>query len=281
MKLAITDPLAEAMGLYVQETASEYLTVRTDTTTAFYNPYGFAHGGFLYTMGHITARNMAKMCLNRDMQVVQSDCLYLSKLFGGPITARAEVLSDYGPAVVCVVEIFDGAEHICFRQTLTLQNTVPEQCTLTKPKNPEEIAQKWDREGAPLCSYQQEAPYFDDLCHIFAPEVMDGVVCSTTDLFTDNCSDAGFVHQGAIFTCCDNCAAACVAIMQKKRPITISSTVHYLAPAAIGPVIAEGKLIHEGKGLSFYEIDAYDGYGRPVATTQFVMRCQDAPQLNH
>lgn len=280
MKLAITDPLAEAMGLYVQETAPEYLIVRTDSETAFFNAYGFAHGGFLYTIGHVAARNMGLMCLDRHMQVVQSDCLYLSKVLVGPVSARAEVLSDYGHSVVCLVEVSDGEGNVCFRQTLTLQDTTPDHIVTQQPKQPDDQARRWVKKSSSLCLHHQDELYFDEICHVFPPEHFGENITFKTDLYTDNCSDAGVVHQGAIYTCCDNCAAACVASMQHKRPITIASTIHYLAPAAIGPVVAQGKLIREGHLMSFYQIDAFDGYGRPVATTQFVMRCQKVPQIN-
>jgi len=276
MKLAITDPLAEALGLYVEEFTPDYVVLRTDTKTAQCNPYGFAHGGFLYTMGHIAARNMAMLCLNRNMQVVQSDCLYLRKVFGSPITARASLLSDYGRAVVCQVEIMDAKGDVCFRQTLTMHDTVRDRVILSEPKTPPMWAEDHDAKAA-FTKSQQKEPFFEELCHITAPKYRDGMVTCSTDLYTDIVSDAGYVHQGALFTCCDSCAAACVAMMQKKRPITISSTVQYLSPATIGPVTAVGKLINQGRDISFYQIDMFDGYGKPVVTTQFVMQCLPFP----
>lgn len=276
MELAINDPLAKAMGLYIEELASDYVVLRTDTKSAQYNAYGFAHGGFLYSMGHITARNMAMLCLGRHMQVVQADCMYLRKVFGSPITARASLLSDYGHAVVCLSEIYDARGELCFRQTLTMQDTVRDRVTLSQPKDPPKESEDHHAKAA-FTQRKQDEPFFDDLCHITMPKYRNGIVSCGTDLYTDVVSDAGYVHQGALFTCCDNCAAACVVMMQKKRPVTISSTVHYLAPATIGPITAEGQLIRSGKELSFYKIDVFDGYGKPVVTTQYVMQCLDFP----
>ena len=278
MKLPITDVLAERLGLYVESFESDCIVVRTDTENIFYNAYGFAHGGFLYTMGHITARNMGKLCLDRHMQVVQSDCLYLKKVYGTPVRARASLLTDYGHTVVCLAEVLDAKGEVCFRQTLTMQDTVRDRVILSEPKAAPVMDASHGSKAA-FAQRVQEDPFFDDLCHISSPEYRDGVVVSSTDLYEDIVSDCGYVHQGALFTCCDNCAAACVAMLQKKRPITIASTVHYLSPATIGPVTAEGRLIREGKDLSFYKIDVFDGYGKPVVTTQFVM--QTLPFPNH
>ena len=272
MKLPITDPLAETLGIYVDEVAPEYAVLRTDSTTAQYNAFGFAHGGFLYTLGHIAARNMGVLCLNRHMQVVQANSLYLRKVFGSPITARASLLTDYGHTVVCLVEIMDAKGEICFRQTLTMQETMRDRVTLSEPKQPP-VADGWHDRTAAFDRRKQEAPYFDEICHITAPEQNGDMVICRTDLYADTVSDAGYVHQGVLYTCSDNCAAACVAMLQKKQPITITSTVNYLAPATIGPVTAVGRVIREGRDQSFYCIDVYDGFGKPIVTSQFVMQC--------
>ena len=76
---------------------------------------------------------------------------------------------------------------------------------------------------------------------------------------------------------CDNCAAACVAMMQKKRPVTVSAAVHYLSPAVKGPITATGSLLRAGNKLAYYDIIVRDGTGRKCAKTQFIMNCTDWP----
>lgn len=278
MKLAITDPLAEALGLFVEEVESDYILVRTDDVLKTKNAFGFAHGGFLYTMGHITARNMAKMCLDRHMQVVHADNLYLKKLFGAPIRARGVLLSDLGRTIVCRVEILNSNDEVCFRQTLTLQNTVNDHVMLYPPKAPP-CMDEIHADMAAFTGNQGDYLFFDEgVCHVTAPELQGNTVVCSTDLYTDSISEAGYVHQGALYTCADKCAAGCVALMQKRSPVTISGTIHYLAPATIGPVNAVGHLIRAAKDFGYYQIDMYDGYGKPVVTTQFIMQYLPYPE---
>ncbi len=277
MKLIITDPIAEALGLFVEEAESDYILVRTDENLKGKNAFGFAHGGFLYTMGHITARNMAKMCLDRDMQVVQADNLYLKKLFGAPIRARGTLLSDLGKTIVCRVEILNAGDEVCFLQTLTLQNTGKDRAVCYEPKDPPSM----DETHAGMAAFtgnKGDYLFFDEgVCHVTAPELHGDTVICSTDLYIDSVSDAGYVHQGALYTCADKCAAGCVALMQKRSPVTISGTINYLAPATIGPVTAEGRLIRAAKDFGYYQIDMFDGYGKPVVTTQFIMQYQPFP----
>ena len=84
-QLPINDLFTENLSLVLQSYTKKSVVVRCDSKDVFLNPYGFAHGGFLYTIGHIAARNMALVCLNRHMQVVQSTCQYLGMVHSAPI----------------------------------------------------------------------------------------------------------------------------------------------------------------------------------------------------
>lgn len=274
-QLPINDLFTENLNLRLQSYDKKSVVVRCDSKDVFLNPYGFAHGGFLYTIGHIAARNMALVCLNRHMQVVQSTCQYLDKVTTSPITAEAKLLSIYNEAVVCEAKVKDGKGNLCFLQTLILQDTTDDNVELLYPKI-YEGKQESKYMGTGLFSGNQKKS-FDDVCHIGAPFADQRGIHVSTDLYNDICSDRGYVHQGVLFTMCDNCAAACVAMMQKKRPVTVSAAVHYLSPAVKGPITATGNLLRAGNKLAYYDIIVRDGTGRKCAKTQFVMNCTDWP----
>ena len=274
-QLPINDLFTENLSLCLQSYDKRSVVVRCDSKDVFLNPYGFAHGGFLYTIGHIAARNMALVCLNRHMQVVQSTCQYLDRVTCAPITAEAKLLSIYDAAVVCEAQVKDGKGNVCFLQTLILQDTTNDNVELLYPKQYEGEKQS-KYMGTGLFKGNQRKS-FDDVCHIGSPFADKNGIHVSTDLYNDICSDRGYVHQGVLFTMCDNCAAACVAMMQKKRPVTVSAAIHYLAPAIKGPITATGTLLRAGNKLAYYDIIVRDGTGRKCAKTQFIMNCTDWP----
>ena len=275
-QLPINDLFTENLSLVLQSYTKKSVVVRCDSKDVFLNPYGFAHGGFLYTIGHIAARNMALVCLNRHMQVVQSTCQYLDRVTSAPITAEATLLSVYHEAVVCEAKVMDGKGNVCFLQTLILQDTTNDGVQLVYPKKYKgDKNSKYAASG--MFAHLGAKKSFDDVCHIGNPTADAKGIHVSTDLYSDISSDRGYVHQGVLFTMCDNCAAACVAMMQKKRPVTVSAAVHYLSPAVKGPITATGKLLRSGNKLAYYEIIVRDGTGKKCCKTQFIMNCTDWP----
>lgn len=274
-QLPINDLFTEKLSLRLESYDKKRVVVRCDSNDVFLNPFGFAHGGFLYTIGHIAARNMALVCLNRHMQVVQSTCQYLDRVTCAPIRAEAKLLSIYYEAVVCEAKIMDGNGNVCFLQTLILQDTIEDGAQRLIPKvyQGKEESKYAGNPFLPNTGRQT----FDDVCRIGPAYTDEKGTHISTDLYKDICSDRGYVHQGVLFTMCDNCAAACVGMMQNKRPVTVSAAVHYLSPAVEGPITATGKLLRAGNRLAYYEIMVRDGSGRPCAKTQFVMNCSDWP----
>ena len=274
-QLPINDLFTEQLSLRLQSYDKKRVVIRCDNKDVFLNPYGFAHGGFLYTMGHIAARNMALICLSRHMQVVQSTCQYIDRVTTTPITAEAKLLSVYLEAVVCETKVLDGNGNLCFSQTLILQDTTNDGVELQFPKVYK--GKKGSKyAGGPIMRPGMNKT-FDDLCHVSDPYADKWGINVSTDLYADICSDRGYVHQGVLFTMCDNCAAACVGMLQKKRPVTVSAAVHYLRPAIKGPITATGTLMRAGNKLAYYDIIVRDGTGKKCAKTQFIMNCTDWP----
>ena len=274
-QLPINDSFTERLSLRLESYTKKSVVVRCDSNDVFLNPYGFAHGGFLYTIGHIAARNMALVCLNRHMQVVQSTCQYMDRVTTTPIRAEAKILSVYLEAVVCEAKVMDGNGNVCFLQTLTLQDTTNDGVELIYPKHYAGDKKSKYAAGPVMKKGMKES--FDDLCHVSSPFADQKGIHVKTDLYHDVCSDRGYVHQGVLFTMCDNCAAACVGMLQKKRPVTVSATIHYLRPAVKGPITATGQMLRAGNKLAYYDIIVRDGTGKKCAKTQFIMNCTDWP----
>lgn len=274
-QLPINDLFTENLSLVLQSYTKKSVTVRCDSKDVFLNPYGFAHGGFLYTIGHIAARNMALVCLNRHMQVVQSTCQYLGMVHSAPITAEAKLMSVFHEAVVCEAKIYDGKGELCFLQTLILQDTTEDGVELVYPKKyTGKTTSNFMNTGIMAKGMKRT---FDDVCHIGAPYADAKGIHVQTDLYSDTSSDRGYVHQGVLFTMCDNCVAACVGMLQKKRPVTVTASIHYLLPAVKGPITATGSLLRAGNKLAYYDIIVRDGTGKKCCKAQFIMNCTDWP----
>ena len=61
-------------------------------------------------------------------------------------------------------------------------------------------------------------------------------------------------------------------MLLEKRPVTVSSSIHFLRPATEGPVTVEAKLVRNGKQLVFYDLDITDGNGEMVGVALFTMQ---------
>ena len=64
-------------------------------------------------------------------------------------------------------------------------------------------------------------------------------------------------------------------MLLEKRPVTVSSSIHYLKPATVGPITVEAKLARNGKQLVFYDLNITDGNGELIAVAQFTMQGVD------
>lgn len=72
---------------------------------------------------------------------------------------------------------------------------------------------------------------------------------------------AGNVMGGAIFTLADYC----FAVASDAVAVSTTSNITYLAPAKGTTLIAEAKMIKDGRTTVFYEIEVSDDLGRKVA----------------
>ena len=76
----------------------------------------------------------------------------------------------------------------------------------------------------------------------------------------------GGVIGGAVFTLADFTFAVAANVTAQSATVTVTSTINYLAPCKGKSLIAESRLLKDGKSLCFYRIDITDENGNPVAT---------------
>jgi len=108
-------------------------------------------------------------------------------------------------------------------------------------------------------------------CHIYALEKGESGMIYGADLFPEMCNLYGAAHGGLIYTCCDVAAGGSVSFLKEKKPVTVSSSIHFLRSITEGPVRAEGKLVREGRTMYYYNVDVTDGAGKLSAVAQFVL----------
>src|SRR3954454_2808051 len=69
------------------------------------------------------------------------------------------------------------------------------------------------------------------------------------------CNPAGFIQGGILSAMLDDTMGPAVFIKTEGRlyTATITMTVNYLAPAKVGPIVGEGRVVQIGKSVAFIE----------------------------
>ena len=267
------DSLAKIIDFEVMEVRENGLMTRAANKKDFCNAYGFAHGGFVYTVGHLAAIASADICLNRKTVVTEASCEYLASLTGAYAYAETHLLRAGGSRIEYRVTICDEKNRACFKQVIILKE-VDHAEVIVSGKQPTLFVSK---EGDPVdevtgLAYPRLSPFFATTCHCFMSGRGESGLKYSVDLLDDVYDVYGTAHGGAIYTCCDACAGGSMAMLLEKRPVTVSSSIHYLRPATEGPVIVEAKLVRNGKQLVFYDLDITDANGVLVGVAQFILQ---------
>ncbi|MBQ3011899.1 MAG: PaaI family thioesterase [Oscillospiraceae bacterium] len=267
------DSLAKIVGFEVVEVRENGLLIRAENKKDFCNAYGFAHGGFVYTVGHLAAIASAEVCLGRKTVVTEASCEYLASLKGEYAYAETALLRSGGSRIEYRVYIRDDLGRDCFRQVTILKEVEHEEVTVSG-KQPTLFMSK---EGDPVdevtgLAYPRQSPFFATTCHCFMTGRGESGMKYSVDLLDDVYDVYGTAHGGVIYTCCDACAGGSMAMLLEKRPVTVSSSIHYLRPATEGPVTVEAKLVRNGKQLVFYDLDITDAKGELIGVAQFIMQ---------
>lgn len=267
------DSLGKIIAFEVIEVRENGLLTRAENKKEFCNAYGFAHGGFVYTVGHLAAIASAEVCLNRKTVVTEASCEYLSSLTGTYAYAETELLRAGGTRVEYRVTIRDEKNRDCFKQVIILKEVDHSEVTVSG----REPTLFMSKEGDPVdevtgLAYPRLSPFFATTCHCFMSGRGESGLKYSVDLLDDVFDRYGTAHGGAIYTCCDACAGGSMAMLLEKRPVTVSSSIHYLRPTTEGPVTVEAKLVRNGKQLVFYDLDITDANGVLIGVAQFIMQ---------
>ena len=267
------EALAKIIEFEVLEVRENGILARAVSKKEFCNAYGFAHDGFTYTVGHLAAVASAEICLGRKTVVTDASCEYLTSLNGAYALAETEILRAGNSRLEYRVSIMDEKNRVCFKQVISLKEVNREE-VIVSGKQPTLFMAK---EGDPVdevtgLSYPRQSPAFATVCHCFMSGRGAAGMKYSVDLLDDVYDIYGTAHGGAIYTCCDACAGGSMAMLLEKRPVTVSSSIHFLRPATEGPVTVEAKLVRNGKQLVFYDLDITDGNGELIAVALFTMQ---------
>lgn len=94
----------------------------------------------------------------------------------------------------------------------------------------------------------------------------------------DFCNPAGTIQGGILAAMLDDTMGPAVFVKTQGRlyTATISMSISFLAPAKVGPIIAEATVTQLGKSVAFVEGKLTDEAGRVVALATSAARLVDA-----
>ena len=269
----ITDPFCSLIGLEVEEVREDGLTTRAKLKKEFCNTYSSAHGGFVYAVGHTSAVLSAELCLGRHAVVVDASNQYECSLMVSPARVKTRLIRAGREIIVYRVQVRDGKGKLCLSQIITLKEVDYPQA---QPREfPQTIVP--GNENSPVdpvtdIYYPRLSVFFSSICHIYVLGRGERGMIYGADIYPETSNAYGAAHGGMIYTCCDSASGGSAAFLLSKKPVTVSSSIHYLRSAMEGPVKAEAKLVRAGKNLLFYDVDITDGNDELVAIAQFVMQ---------
>lgn len=273
MKYEVRDPFAKLIGVEVMEWSETALETRSKVDERVCNLYATAHGGYVYALGHITAALAAQVCLGRSCVVVDVSSQYLCALRAPEARTRAALVREGRELLVYRTEIRDVQGALCCTQTVTLKAVEYPEAPVTEVI-PTIVPATEDTPPEPITGarFPRPSPHFGSVCHVYNLGPREDGMRYAVDLYPDICNLYGGLHGGALYTMCDLVTGGTATFLQGKRPVTVSSGIHFLRSARVGPVYAQSHLLRAGKSLLFYTVDITDGIGALVATAEFVLQ---------
>jgi len=278
MPIELRDPYARFLNLTVVHQTETELTTHAPVDDSVCNIFSIAHGGFAYSVGHITAALAAQLCLGRQTVVVDVSSQYLCALRAPLAKTRAAIVRAGREMTVCRAEVRDARDTLCCVHTVTLK-------TVDYPESPVTQAQPTlfpappDTPPDPVTGFvfPRHGTHFARRCHIFNLGPSGDGMRYAADLYPELCNLYGALHGGVLYTLCDAAAGGSATFLRNKRCVTVSSGIHFLRSARHGPITAQSHFLRVGKRLLFCQTDLTDGEAAPVATAEFVLQAVDFP----
>ena len=270
--MEIRDPLALGIGLEIAEIRDDGLLTCADARPEVLNPYGMAHGGYLYALGLLSAVLSAEQKYGGNWAVSDSSCQYLRSLRKFPAKTVTRLVNNNARTPVYRAEVMDGAGAVCITLIIGLKeetNTQAEPIVhipVITSANP--MPKDLDAEPPFPCFATSFSRYLN--CYSIRKEGT-GLVYAL-DLNENNTDSHGFAHPAAMFTVADSAACGSMVRIEKKTPVTVSASIRYLAKAEKSLVEARPRLTRSGKLLYFYDVELVDGNGTVAAVAQFVIQ---------
>ena len=273
MKFEIRDPYARSVGVEISEKTDTGLTTVTPMDDTVCNIYAIGHGGFVYSVGHITAALAAQVCLGRQTVVVDVSSQYLCALRQPTAVTEAVLVRAGRELAVYRTYIRDARGALCCVQTVTLKTVqYPEAPVTTVQPTIFPAAPDTPPEPVTGLAYPRMSPHFATRCHIYNLGPNGDGMHYGVELYPELCNLYGALHGGVVYTLCDVAAGGHAAFLLEKRPMTVSSSIHFLRSARNGPIYAQSRLLRDGKQLLFCAVDLTDSADEPVATAEFVLQ---------
>jgi uncharacterized protein (TIGR00369 family) len=110
--------------------------------------------------------------------------------------------------------------------------------------------------------------------HVLDARPADGWIRIGFDGKAEFCNPAGFIQGGILSAMLDDTMGPAVFIKTEGRlyTATITITVNFLAPAKVGPIVGEAKVVQIGKSIAFIEASLIDAQGAILATSTATAR---------
>ena len=267
----LQDGFVGRLNLSLLEIEKNGIVLLGNERPELYNVYGIAHGGYLYTLGHIAAQLTGELCLGGNWQVSNATCQYLNPMRHFPVRAETQCVGADEDSPYLQVRIYDSRDLLCFTQSIVLKDcAAPDRRVTHTPTI---------HDALPLprsCFEELRFPClsstFAKFMNIYSIGRKESGIIYAVDLSEVNCDDYGFVHPGALFTAADAASGGSMFYIHKMRPITVSATIHYFRQTAAGPVSVVPRLVRGGRSLFYYDVDIIDDEGSPVAAAHFIMQ---------
>jgi uncharacterized protein (TIGR00369 family) len=110
--------------------------------------------------------------------------------------------------------------------------------------------------------------------HVLDARPREGWIRIGFDGKAEFCNPAGFIQGGILSAMLDDTMGPAVFIRTDGRlyTATITLTVNFLAPAKVGPIVGEGRVVQIGKSVAFIEAKLVDAQDAVLATSTAAAR---------